>query len=316
MTLPTSAEITSRYLFNQSSPPADLTKYDPIAVGTSRTAVTVSASDFFSGPSAPGRFAVPALNEITRLFYGSVVGLPYLAPGEYDRDSMNKYYAAALGPTYSSGRPASNRIEYTQSSYKDSSESISDFSERAYIWQSTSAEFSDDVKFIVYSDGRREIKNAYIVANSDNFDFDSKSLASRLFAYKFEDDIDPSKIGVVVTITVTSKKKVRDSYTAKSWAVYSKQDYIDDLNRIAVWEANAFSALPSAVFGAQSWIKQNLWDTGVVKFLDSDNRPIVYGTAGVESLVDAVNDFQQPYLLNGIHFLERDDIILQHILSL
>ncbi|EMF0719344.1 hypothetical protein V2E67_003559, partial [Citrobacter freundii] len=141
--------------------------------------------------------------------------------------------------------------------------------------------------FCIYPDGSREIKNFSIVPREridkpdDNFDFEG-STVSDYTNTATENIIDPNGIGKKINfnfindltddyrVTLTQDDWLHLDYTAHSYGDNAKKGVISLQNMV-----------------------DRLWDTGVIKFLDKNGRPIIYGS-------DAVDDISGTITITGV----------------
>ncbi len=170
-------------------------------------------------------------------------------------------------------------FEMQQYNYRDG---IDDYAERVYIYNSQSYQISDDAVFIVDSTGKHYIDNFAILPRlsvQENFDFVSRSWVTQLANdVLLQPNIDPSNIGRTVNIVYDGDVERIDGYDSD---MYEAEVYT-----IGAWDGPDFVKLYNEVVT----IENSFWLSGTSKFLDSQERPILYGTNGNDLLGDFVFD--------------------------
>jgi len=278
MTNPTASEITSRYLYGQSSVP-DLLSPDIIRPDTATSAVNIDAVEFMS--TGGGRFAIGRQFELVNQFFTADTSI--LPPGTYTKSQV----AAMLGLT-------SYGLNLRQMDYQDS---VDDYAARTYIYNSGAYKIVDDASFVVLGNGERRIDNFAVVPNTnisvpDNFDFTSSSWLAEIGNALNEPSIDPSGIGRTVLFNWTNLNSIAHT-------TYNGASYFADLLKMQAWDGLDLVKLNQDI----GQIVDQLWTSGITKFLDDQNRPIIYGS-NAEDTVSAsqVADMPKlaPYASNGV----------------
>ncbi len=293
MALVTVSEITNLYLYGIKSTPPDkvdaaLIRLNPLP---DPIPVKVNASEYMQGP---GRFALAANSDLVKKFF-TAPDIPGYTLGQ--KLSLNKTDMADLLGIDSYG------IEFNQYNYEDGQD---DFAERVYIWNSTSCRLNDEAVFVIEADGTRHIENLSVVpwvkTIPENFDFEGGGLLTQLGNdLILEDRVDPFRIGRTVEFEFTEISSVpTDSF-------YDYQDYQAELAQ----EDATYSVFNRfKTYSAMESVTDHLWETGVTKFLDDQERPIVYGTMDNDELTayNSVWAHSQfiPYRLNGAVLIGGD----------
>jgi Ca2+-binding RTX toxin-like protein len=200
MSMPTIDQIVSRYLFNSDTPPTNLVDENLIRpAGTLGDSVHVDAVEFMA--TGGGRFADIArfnvvLNFLSEDDYGG-----QLPPGYYTAQQLYDMYSKFPG---AAGKfqikdgivvpPQLGIEQYYNDIYS------SDYSERSYVFGSSSFQINDDAMFYVGEDGTRRIDNICVVPVNDNFDYKSDNWLAKTTNALTQSQIDPSGIGRTVPI--------------------------------------------------------------------------------------------------------------------
>jgi Ca2+-binding RTX toxin-like protein len=281
-----SAEIiTNYYLYGQDTVPADLADAGRIRPAQP-SSVTVDVNAYMAGP---GRFASAASFEVIRKFFdSSLYPESYaLQPGTYTKQQMFNL----LGLSNSK-----NFVTITQAFYDDGKD---DFVERAYVWNTTAFKLFDGIQFVIEPDGTRKINNLAIVPHSENtdafrnpienFDFQSSTLSSQVANLALQPSIDPSGIGKTVNISFTQNRTLQQNFTYSDY-VYANSTRIDPNPLLAVNLALNRDALIDRLF-------QN----GPIRFVDTNGRPIFYGSNGGDSISES-NLFGVPFVQSPLPY--------------
>lgn len=249
--MPTIEEITNLYLYGQSTSPSSLTDESLIRESNETTLRQVDISAYMAGP---GRFALPVLFEIIQMFFN---GEGTLGPGAYFKQTIAaNFWGWTADPDHFYG------LNIEQSFHDDGG---GDYLERAYIWNNTSFKISDETLFVIGEDGSRWIENLGIEPiGGDDFNFES-GLVGEIANFFLEPRIDPSGIGRTVDIQFVGDTPTIEQYT--QW------NYDQDAQRPSTYDPTLITRFESAFD-----ITDQLFSSGVTRFLDANNRPIIYGT--------------------------------------
>ena len=262
----TPAEITRLFLFGRSGQ-VNLESDDVIGMSNVNPTqpISVDAQDYME--NGAGRFALASLFPFVKTFF--MVGRHQLAAGEYTKDDINQLLFGGKGQF---------TIRQDQVYLDDGS---ADYAARVYMWNSTSYMLDDRVRFVVEPDGRLYITNMAVRPAQydgqsyarDNFDFASDNPIASLMGDYGRNIVDPSSIGTRVEIAFTDNIQISDT-------VYDWDDFLAD-------SANETqpSLPPASLWGEMHAIYDEMFAQGADRFLDSQNRPILYGTNGADSLL-------------------------------
>jgi hypothetical protein len=283
MTLPTASEVTAWWLYGQATKPANLVSDTLIRAPENnipRVAVDppISLAEFMGG-NGPGRFALGSMSELVQRFFSP--NTPVLTPGTYSKSQM----ATLLGLT---GNDFYG-ISIKQSDWNDGK---GDYGERVYIWNSGTFKIADDADFVINADGSREIRNyAVVPVGPDNFNFDSTDTWAQWAAEYLQNRMDPSRIGRTVELGFSGDVP-RTTYTVDS--------YHSDI----IQAENAYNPNPVLLKEQIDEILISMWGGDeTTKFLDQDERPILYGTSKGDDLTAEPNEdlqYLQQYWKNGV----------------
>ncbi|WP_207500909.1 hypothetical protein, partial [Campylobacter geochelonis] len=204
-----------------------------------------------------GRFANASQTAVVKEFFDN----SSLKPGIYARNDIVI---------------SNDKGEYNHS-YKDMFFKGSDKEEwarRLYILNSQSFTVNSFAKFIVNKDGTKHIENLTMIPYYDNFDFDSGSLVGNIGNNLYlKDDIDPYKIGKTVSIQYPSSSELQNIHTNSK--IYTFADYENDKRRYN--EEHSYIS-PADMLTPILNISDELWNSGVTKFIDNEGKVIIYGT--------------------------------------
>jgi Ca2+-binding RTX toxin-like protein len=280
----TSEQITKLFLYGSQTVPTDKTSSSIVnhAVGS----LPPQSQNIYM-VSGGGRFAVGAQFELVQAFFNSDLpaGTTYTTPSEL---------AAALHLTVGVTGGA-DRISIHQANYHDGS---ADYLDRAYV-EGTTRFLLKSGTFAIDAVGNKSISGLEIKAFDDDFNWEGGILTETANTY-LQPRIDPSGIGRTVDIIYTGEVNKID---------YNESDYTFDRILIASWNARAaIEGIPGLGINAFSdTLIQQLWDAGIIKYLDADNKPIIYahGELGSilsvsESLTESTAPLLWPYASNGV----------------
>ncbi len=160
-----------------------------------------------------------------------------------------------------------------QYNYQDN---ITDYAERTLIYNTMSFQIAEDAKFYVNpSNGSRYIDNFAVLPTTtvqENFDFNSIDGFTSIANIPLKTYLDPSGIGRTVNINFVGDTARTNHYDLQSLAV--------DKSKIASW--SGLNPVTLAADGNQ--LLDQLFNDGITKFLTSDNKPILYGTVGADTI--------------------------------
>jgi|GEM_PF-4432662 len=295
MSLLTAEEVTNLYLYGSKIKPDNIENENLISKNPLRSPIVTSVNINEYMATGPGRFASPAFFEVIKQFFSTTSS--GLAPGTYTKQDL--YDRFGLN-TYED-----KTVNIQQSLYDDGQDN---YLERAYIWESTAFKIDDRTTFVVEADGNRYIKDFGIIPFSnpgenpkEDFDFKSDSGFSKLVNFALEPIVDPSGIGRTVVISFDGTRNLQDTFTYQDYTHAASTAVLPNPGLVGTIIANAFS------------FTQQLFDNGSIRFLDADNKPILYGTnqndliSGTESRTGVdIADVTHPlrgWVENGIRYI-------------
>ena len=329
----TSEIITNLYLYNQPTTPTDeeLLNSDLIRPILNISNIPDGAETISDIPqdielvnayvdaepymaSGAGRFANGSQFDLVRAFFGlgkdqmltdkgrdNLLEDVVLEPGTYTKEDLNIFLFQYDPVVQTKGlRGFSSSIELRN--YRDT---LNDYDELVYIWNSTAFSIPNNAQFVVNPDGTKEIRNFRIepnafptLKNKENFDFETANpiveIGSGLI---LEPRVDPSSIGRTVYIDFYNRGNLNiyDPVAEnESAGVYNLIDFNADLvTERLFYEPNFFGVIEPVTREARK-----LFDAGVTEFLYKD-KPIFYGTVDNDNL-DAkdVNKTNFPFQIN------------------
>jgi len=253
----TVSDITNLFLYGQSSTPTDKVTDNlirpPLAANQFGETVTLDRGVFMA--SGPGRFAVGSQVDLVDAFFSA----SSIAAGTYTISQLQTLLG--LGDK-------SDNLTIYQHSYQDGTD---DYAARVYLYETSSFQINQSASFVVSATGIRTIENFSVRPFDDDFDFKGGSQLDGLLNPTLKAAVDPSGIGRTVEINFMGTVPTH---------TYTASDYANDQASVDSWGGISLGKLNSDIAD----IAGNLWNTGVTKFLDADNRPIVYGTTGADGL--------------------------------
>lgn len=275
MGLPTAEQVTNKYLYGADKRPDDM--LDPSILnhrnGTSENSILVDAVEYMR--SGAGRFVNSANFAWLRKFFDSSIALE---PGVY---SAKQIFELVGGVATEPGGGKGDAGYIVNQIYLGAGDP--DYAERAYIWGTTRFKIADDAEFVVSADGSREIRNFAIVPDGDeNFDFEGGA-DSAIGNRALQPIIDPSNIGRTVRL-------VFDGIDAISRATLTESNFNSDQKNVISVDLVDKAQIGLAALNAIEGLKDRLFASGdqSIRFLDSQGRPIIYGTVYSDSIGGAV----------------------------
>ncbi len=298
----TADEVLNLYLYGAATTPVDLLSASLVRPDDAApTTFSVSRASYIT--EGPGRFANPSRFDVVQSFFsGDLTSAIDQGLIEFGRQYTEGEIESILEQV--SGRTFSPIVELDQKLFVDD---IDDYAERVLIWNNTAFEIDETTaRFVVYSDGSREIVNFRVkeFVNPDafeNFDLQGGDALTNIANVFLEDRIDPSGIGRTVNFTFS------DDYQPYT---YTSNSYINDLLTVVQPSASNLLRLPEILDLAQSVFNND----GAIRFLDGIERPIIYGSTGDDVLAGtqaknidlADHDFLRAFLQNGIAYVAGD----------
>ena len=273
MTLPTAKTVTNLFLYGQETTPQNLVddaliRPDPLTPKPASTvhALTVHVDEFMDPETGPGRFAVGSQFEVIQKFFDPGLFTPSIPPGTYSKNEIADDFFGL------------SRFDFVlqQLDYRDD---FDDYAERTYIYNTTSFQISDSAKFIVRENGDRVIEDFSIEPRregfQDDFDFVGGGPLTNIGNSVLKPKVDPSGIGRTVNINYTKGSTPKVTYDMNSFEA--------DQELVNSWQGGNLFTLRSEI----NDLTDDLFQDGTTRFLDNQNRPILYGTLDDDSLLSA-----------------------------
>lgn len=289
--------VINLYLYGQASTPdnlADEARIRPDIV-TPSPSIEINKQAFMT--SGGGRFALGPQFELVQDFFTAG---PSIIPAN---TSTKPFYTKQEIASYL----GLNSYGWNMQQY-DYRDSVDDYADRALIFNTMEFAIVDDARFIVVPNGMKRIENFAVEPRPDlqvpeNFDFEGGGLAA-LFNGALEANIDPSIIRRAVDQPAGIGRKVEILFTGSvDRQTYDVNTYNQDVTTIDSWSGFSGLKLNSDI----DTIVDDLWNEGIIKFLTSDNKPILYGSEGNDLiLAEDIENFGfiiaptiTPYIENG-----------------
>ena len=285
----TSQDITNLYLYGVKSTPLNLTDDSLIRDGFSKdnvpyTLIEIDTREYLE--NGAGRFAVGAQFGLVKDFFESSA----VPAGDYSK----KEIADKLGLTFYGW----NMNQYNWADDTD------DYLERVYVYNTSAFKISDDARFIINTKGEKRIEKFRVEPNNnveENFDFIGGGELTHHGNIFLEANIDPSGIG----------RKVKIAFKEISGAIpkiiYTKENYIKEKDIIDNWTYYYDPVAATKLFINRNVIPDKLFASGTTRFLDKNNRPILYGTNNDDSLealkLREIAPKLAPFLDNGAYLI-------------
>ncbi|MDD2838806.1 MAG: hypothetical protein PHX59_07585, partial [Sulfuricurvum sp.] len=266
--------MTNLYLYGDFNKPSNLVDEKLIRNSTDQlgrdqngnklyytTVEITNINDFMQ--NGPGRIATPNQFSIIKNFMQG--GMYTLQPGqEYQLEIIN---------TQAGEKYPTNRIFSTQEFYYI--DNMNDHELRTYVYGSVSFVIKSGT-LVVNADGSREIKNLVIAPIEDNFDYTSGNpLVQMADSYFLQNNTDPSNIGRTVKISY------KDNLSSIQAITYTATMFTHDEN------ADIYHPI-DGLAGAINYtlnVPNELWNSGITKFIDPQGRAIYYGTNGDDPII-------------------------------
>ena len=267
MTNLTAKEITNYYLYGTKSTPTNKVDENLIRSGTTRdnfvgATIQVDLAGFMQ---SVGRFAIGSQFDLINIFFN-----PNFNPGK------GIYSKADLGKLLGIGS------FFWSMNHALIQDGLDDYAERTYIWASQQFQIVDEARFEIDDDGVKTISGYAIKPVIDpkrevpdeNFDFMGGGITELLTFLSdgaLEKRIDPSGIGRRVDINFVGTPSTR---------LYDKESYENDVRLRDSFIGVDIVKLPRDILA----LADNLFSEGTTRFIDDENKPIVYGTTGSDTI--------------------------------
>ena len=264
--------------------------------------------DFMTDTSSPTRFGSITQIPVVQKFFEEDIDWPdgeyYIYAKDIDdnlRKTNNNPNVKLINDMGSEWEGANTYDGLTQYNYIDSSitneaESKKEYGERVHVWNSQAYHLSHEAMFVVTTDAQgnkiKSIKNySLFIQNSDDFDFVggfAGNIGTGLFS---EPDIDPSGIGRNIKFDypyMGSRVKDLEWYETKrdtelGVLTLSKDEF---LTMKETHEKNKTGGVNLYLKEAIDSVADELWKQGVTKFIDSEGRPVLYGSMDSDTISD------------------------------
>ncbi|MBE9104682.1 hypothetical protein IQ229_06920 [Nostoc cf. edaphicum LEGE 07299] len=276
-------DITNLYLYGQLTTPVNLLDSSLIRPKDTVIRVDVDAVELMKGP---GRFAVGSQFELIKRFFNSNISI---SPGTYTKSEINARILKA------------DRIYWTMKQY-NYVDSVDDYLDRVWVYNSMAFKISDDAKFIVEQNGERRIENfatePFINEDPnkrDNFDFGSEDITTSILNAFAGPKIDPSGIGRKVFLDYVNADLIPRT-------TYTQEAFEKDFQKSNSLFNSGYVDTPVAIgilIGLSGGFIDGLFNDGVIKFLDG-NKPIIYGTVDADVISVEKSPIDGEGIIGGI----------------
>lgn len=279
-------EITKWYLYGSNSIPENLVDESLIRPQDAEVTIEIDKNEFMT--TGAGRFAIGPQFIIIEKFFND----NELLPGIYNKLEIAKFFGHE------------NKFGWDMQHYNWRDET-DDYAERVYLYNSQEYQIHNDAKFVVTVTGEKFINDFATEPREfddapDNFDFESNDWKTQLGNGYLQTLVDPSGIG----------RKVNFDYVGEVTPVakYDRAAFELDVANKESWyvPGNALTLLPN-LLSEINRLSDELFAAGVTKFLDDQNRPILYGTREADVLSQSsFAPLLQNYYENGVVLIGAD----------
>ena len=271
----TAKDITNLYLYGQLTTPSNKVSDTFIRQpSATKTANAESMQDFMA--TGPGRFVKGQhFNLVDEFFNADISDFTEHSGFQYGI-AYKKTDIASFLEMSTAKTPG---VDYDEAAlYQTSFSDGTDYAERVYIYNSGTYLVAPDAEFTILANGERQIDKFSIRVFDDNYDFDGGGLAA-ILNWELEPVIDPSKIGRTVEIPFSGTVS-ENLYDYNHNGYYDISDYAHEQTLINGYGGFSFTKLNADMAD----LTLDLWTNGTRRFLDAENRPIIYGTTGPDNL--------------------------------
>lgn len=331
-------EIVYRYLFDRVEKPKNLISEDFIRdPSVEGTPVSDVSAAWYMSDDGPGRFALPSLSPLVQAFFAKDENGNYIHQLAARTDPMSgdalSYSKAELVKLDGSGLLAGETsigFKYQQFEFDDAGRNPQgdDLAERVFIWNNSSFTLDKDVKFFVDPNdiNRRYIVDLKVVGrfsetnksvDRENFDFVGGNIGN-LFADHLQNRFDPSRIGRKVFIDFDDSWTVARQNGNNPSSNYTFDDFEADVLSTQFNRQSAVAAFTSGIIDKINRLLQDWHDDGFTRFLDENDRPIIYGTTGDDTFdLDRITKEADDLKISDVEgILFEDDAFIFNILSI
>ncbi len=266
--------LTKLLVYGTTTPDPDPnTHIRPNSTSSAPPPLNISMINYLT--TGAGRYAKPSeVPLIAAFFNDSASSTPKLSDGTYNVATL----ATALGLT------ASPRLlRFAISQYTTDAIS-SDYIERAYVFGSTGFEITDTVTFTVNS-GTYTVNNFELLAQRDNFDFQSSSTVATTANFFLNKAFDPYGL-IPIVGTTTVPVDIIYTGSGRNYSTYTQTNFNTDSALVDGWTNLALNfPIATAKFGAAlGGLETNLGYLGTINsdlhfsYYTPTGKKIIYGT--------------------------------------
>ena len=303
----TPENITKLYLYGDLNNTHDLTSPKIHREGSSNDAnsaqVTVKINNFYdymTNPQSPLRYANLSQIPIVRRFFSEKrmyvhpkISPPMLPEGKYTLEQVQKHFQDNHVPTRLT-------YKYYGMQHMKMDPSSKDYAKRVYVFNSQGIHLGKGAVFVVQPNGERYIKNAAPTIASEDFDFVSSNMIANYGNNRFLiPNIDPHGIGRTVKISYPSYKDENTTeYTkyihdyVKAHGNYTEEKFKKDIIKRYAHEHSPIKGFVSA-YSAMNSVINDLWKSGITKFLDKEGNVIFYKNEDLDSVYDGNSNMEK-----------------------
>lgn len=273
MTLPTIHEVTSMFLYGTETPPDNFIDND-LTADRGTTRIDVDTDEFLDPDDGPGRFVVASNSVMMQRFFET-------AAADYTSGIFSAHQDASTGIVTMSkdeldeiyGLTANNIWHGIRVDNKWVYDDLDDYAARTYIYGNISFKISEDVDFVIYPDGRLEVKNFSLeVLDGDDFDWTTRvdDILTMLGNTVLKRAIDPSGIG----------QRVLLDFDAATPYVYTQEHFNDDVDR-----AGSISTVLNllSISQAMGGVINDLYEEGTIQTV-MDGKLVLYGSDNADTI--------------------------------
>jgi Ca2+-binding RTX toxin-like protein len=303
MALPSYQDIVSRYLWGNANPPSASAKVSDtwIRPGSASETVAVNLTEFMSA-TGPGRFALGANFDLVENFFNTSAN--FLGIGTVDAQGNRHMTKADIGAYFGL---SSYSYVMEQRNYQDG---YNDYVERSFLYNSMSFSIKDEADFVITTQGYKEIRDFSVVPRSvidptytETFDFTGGGSLGSIYAnWTLGNNIDPMDLGRTVKFNFTGTPQL---------TVYTEEKFAQDSQTISGWQGLSYSTLSAG----RDAIYNDLFSSGITRYLNAADQPIIYGSNGsdylyvrhkIDSFGSDLYSKLSPYLANGLQVIAGD----------
>ncbi len=283
----TAKDVTNWYLYGTDTTPTNLVDESLIRSADATSTASIDVVDLMK--TGAGRFAIaPQFNLIQRFFYQLGDNQIYTGPKLAEDSSLEQELEFPnLNIQWAEQEEFTKPGRYTKAEIADElgfesygwrmqqynwRDRKNDYAERTYIYNTQEYMISDGAIFVVDDNGDKWIENFAIEPRvfsdePDNFDFEGGNRFTNTGnSIVLEPRVDPSGIGRTVNF---------DYVGTVPRVTYHRSSYESDVEK-----RNSFTygMNPATLLLDMYKLTDELFDEGVTRFLDEQDRAIIYGT--------------------------------------